>query len=111
MLEGRTIKVCAIVVTYRPDLQLLARLLDALAGQVDQVLVLDNATPVSDVFMESTTTVRRHRCVRNRGLAWTQNMGARWAWRVGFDAVLMMDQDSIARPGMVAELLTVASEL
>ncbi len=108
MLEGRAMKVCAVVVTYRPDLQLLARMLNALAGQVDQVLILDNASPSSLVPVLETVPVRHHRCVRNRGLGWTQNLGARWAWRAGFDAVLLMDQDSVPHQGMVDTLIGVA---
>jgi len=97
-------RICAVVVTYRPDAALLARLLQALASQVTQVLVLDNASPAPFDTPPAPTT-RHHRCFRNRGLGWTQNLGARWAWRAGFDAVLLMDQDSVPAPGMVAELV------
>ena len=117
------LRICAVVVTYQPQPELLGRVLAALAAQVDQVLLLDNASPgggddrddvapVTRVGAGSASDdrpgqVRRHRCRVNRGLAWTQNMGARWAWRAGFDAILLMDQDSEPKPGMVAELAAV----
>ncbi len=122
-----SLRICAVVVAYLPQPELLARVLDALATQVDQVLLLDNASPGSgaepadgapghragahcgagDTLADGRGRVRRHRCRVNRGLAWTQNLGARWAWRAGFDAVLLMDQDSEPQPGMVAELAAV----
>ena len=37
--------VMAVVVTYRPDLDLLAQVLDSVCPQVDRVLVFDNASP------------------------------------------------------------------
>lgn len=114
------LRICAVVVTYQPQPELLGRVLATLAAQVDQVLLLDNASPgggddfapVPRVGADSTSDdrlgqVRRHRCRVNRGLAWTQNLGARWAWRAGFDAILLMDQDSEPKPGMVAELAAV----
>ncbi len=112
-------RVCALVVTYRPQPELLAGVLAALAPQVAQVLVLDNASPgPADAIGDpprlegaspGAPNIRFHRCRHNRGLAWTQNLGARWAWRRGFDAVLTMDQDSVAEPGMVAALVAVAT--
>lgn len=116
------LRICAVVVTYQPQPELLRRVLATLSAQVDQVLLLDNASPgagdgddfapVPRVGAGSTSDdrlgqVRRHRCRVNRGLAWTQNLGARWAWRAGFDAILLMDQDSEPKPGMVAELAAV----
>jgi rhamnosyltransferase len=121
--ERLGLRICAVVVTYQPQPELLGRVLATLAAQVDQVLLLDNASPggggdrddfapVPRVGAGSTSDdrpgqVRRHRCRANRGLAWTQNLGARWAWRAGFDAILLMDQDSEPKPGMVAELAAV----
>ena len=106
---GRSLRVCAVVVTYRPQPELLARVLDALLPQVDQVLLLDNASPGEDPGKAASPRLRQHRCRRNRGLAWTQNLGARWAWRQGFDAVLTMDQDSVPAADMVARLIEVAT--
>lgn len=103
-------RICAIIVTYQPQPALLARVLAALAPQVQQVLVLDNASatpPTPAALGEPTVGVRWHRCRRNRGLAWTQNLGARWAWRNGFDAILTMDQDSVPASDMVARLAVV----
>ncbi len=99
--------VCAVVVTYHPDLALLAALLDVLAAQVGRIVVVDNA---------SSGSALRHACTarpeveflplpENRGLAAALNEGiarARSLPRVSH--VLLMDQDSVPEAGMVAAL-------
>jgi rhamnosyltransferase len=92
--------VCAVVVAHRPDLALLRDALAAVSPQVSDVVVVDNSP-------RATTVVAA--CVlhqeRNIGLAAAQNAGIDWARRHGHTHVLLLDQDSIPAPGMVAALL------
>jgi len=103
---GRVLKVCAVVVTWRPDLALLDEALAALRPQVAAVLVIDNASPECAEIAARVAHAggRFHGMRRNVGLARAQNLGARWAWAAGMDAILLMDQDSVAAPDMVALL-------
>ncbi|HQD84585.1 MAG TPA: glycosyltransferase, partial [Quisquiliibacterium sp.] len=100
------LKVCAVVVTWRPDLALLDEALAALRPQVAAVLVIDNASPECAEIAARVAHAggRFHGMRRNVGLARAQNLGARWAWAAGMDAILLMDQDSVAAPDMVALL-------
>lgn len=99
--------VCAVVVTYHPDNALLASALEALQAQAGRVVVVDNATLGPEV---------RELCARfsrvdwlplpeNRGLAAALNAGIAHARGLpGVNCVLLMDQDSVPAPGMVAAL-------
>lgn len=79
-------RVCAVVVTYRPDQAKLNLLLSALREQVDRIEIIDNTD-------------------NNAGLAAGLNKGIAFAFSQGFSHVLLMDQDSLPSDGMVAALL------
>lgn len=98
--------VCAIVVTYNPDIFRLQACVEAVRGQVDDLVVVDNAT-VGGEFdrfaggLEGGTIVRSP---TNIGLAAAINHGVGHARRNGFSHVLILDQDSIPAADMVATL-------
>jgi rhamnosyltransferase len=99
--------VCAVVVSHHPELAILAELLDALAQQVDRVVVVDNASPgpaLRDLCLQHPN-VEFLPLPENRGLAAALNGGighARAMPRVSH--VLLMDQDSVPGAGMVEAL-------
>ena len=99
----------AVVVTYQPELHQLKCQLSALLAQVHAVVVVDNASR-SDllVWMErdALTGYALIRLDRNYGIARAQNIGINWARNNGATHVLLMDQDSMPAPDMVAELLS-----
>ncbi|WHZ19603.1 MAG: dTDP-rhamnosyl transferase RfbF [Rhodanobacteraceae bacterium] len=99
--------VCAVLVTHRPDLAVLADQLDALAAQVGHVVLVDNASPDPHFrdFCAAHPEVASLALPENRGLASALNEGIRHARGVsGTTHVLLMDQDSVPEPGMVAAL-------
>lgn len=99
--------VCAVVVTYHPDIALLASALEALQVQTARVVVVDNATPGTEVG-DLCARCARVDCLPlagNHGLAAALNMGIAHARKLpGVVQVLLMDQDSVPAPGMVAAL-------
>jgi rhamnosyltransferase len=103
--------VCAVVVTYHPDLDALARLLESLQPQVRSVIAVDNG---SDVDLARWSASRQRpldaviRLPENRGIAEAQNRGIDWAIAAGADYVLLMDQDSAPATDMVQRLLDCA---
>lgn len=111
---GPTARVLAVVVTYRPEPGPLRRLLEALAAQeVDEILVVDN-TPgeasgpaPSQVISGNAgeTPISTWRMGANSGIGAAQNVGIRKALAEGFDYVLLSDQDSEPRQGMVEALV------
>ena len=95
-------EVLAVVVTYHPQAGALQTLLEALATQVDGLLVIDN-TPGSAEHVErmlgplrvGMPHLRLRRNGANLGIAAAQNIGIRKALEEGFDYVLFSDQDSL----------------
>ncbi len=98
--------VCAVMVTWHPDLAVLATALAALLPQVGHVIVVDNAS--ADPGLSALCAARGIELVEladNRGLAHALNVGiARSRGVAGATRVLLLDQDSIAASDMLARL-------
>lgn len=100
----------AVVVTYMPDMTVLRELLDSLAVQVEQLVVVDN-TPEEDRRCEMLPNayprhfVRLMRLGQNTGIGHALNVGIAEARRGGATHILLSDQDSHPAADMVAHLL------
>ena len=102
-----TASVCAVIVTFEPEVATLFALVDAVTPQVGAVVVIDNASVgVWQKALNQTmpdVALLRQPC--NVGLAVAQNAGIDWARAHGYSHVLLLDQDSEPGGGMVAALL------
>ncbi|MFM0380146.1 glycosyltransferase family 2 protein [Paraburkholderia strydomiana] len=99
--------VVAIVVSYEPDLEHLSKVLTAVASQTDHVVVVDNGSRKDVGGLVSGLDDPRLQFLpmgKNLGIAAAHNAGIRWARDWGSKYVLLMDQDSLPDPGMVARL-------
>ncbi len=104
--------VAAVVVTYRPDTAAVARLLEALANQVEAVIVVDNGSDkvtLAELAAKATERLRVIALGDNLGLAAAQNRGIAQARQIGADYVVLFDQDSRPAADMVTRLLAVAA--
>lgn len=114
MADAADAAVVAVVVTYHPEPAALRRLLDATTLQVDAVVVVDNgSTPETLREVEDAVTAVGGTLValgENRGIATAQNVGCARARAAGARQVLLLDQDSVPVPGMVARLRTALAE-
>lgn len=97
--------IIAVIVTYHPDVTQLLRLIEMAAGQVNQVLVIDNATPgfTSSAFPLSKVHVQVNN--QNLGVAAAYNQGIEFARNLGASHILLFDQDSCPSLTMVEELV------
>jgi rhamnosyltransferase len=100
--------VAAIIVTYNPDLQRLGMVLDALPVEV-RVVVVDNNSAHEEVDeIERLLAVREDalliRNASNAGLAAAINQGVAALEGEQVEFLLLMDQDSVPRPGALAVL-------
>lgn len=106
--------VCAIVVTYQPDLPALTRLVNALAPQVEQIVVVDNGSRADleawAAPLASSHRLSLRRLGQNLGIAAAQNVGIALADRARCGYAILFDQDSCPAPDMVACLLQVLIE-
>ncbi len=107
--------VWAVVVTHN-RLSLLRECLGALAGQVrrpDEILVVDNASTdgTSLAVAEEFPWVRLRSLEHNGGGAGGFHEGLRTAHEAGADWIWIMDDDTIARPAALAQLLQARERL
>ena len=91
------IKSCAIVVTHKPDITALLKLLGQLNKETD-FIVVDNGSPEIDRLSESITVYERSqkflRLDKNQGLAKALNIGIKFALENNNDYIFLFDQDS-----------------
>jgi GT2 family glycosyltransferase len=104
--------VAAVVVTFRPDLERLSALLDATLPQVEHVYIVDNGD--GRMLRSLLPDLQRTSLIvlgGNCGIGAAQNAGARSAVGAGANYVLLLDQDSVPKPGMVKTLLSALKAL
>lgn len=102
--------ICAVVVTYHPDLGIADRI-ERITEQFGQTVVVDNGSRTSCV--EQLREVGERSGVHlilnasNEGIARALNAGVRWAASQGYRWVLTLDQDTSIGPDMVDSLAEV----
>jgi len=95
--------VCAIVVTYNPDLVIFSKLLNSLLSQVNYIAIVDNhSANISQIDQEvkmfNTLSGLDSHIIRNKdneGLGKAQNEGIKFAKTKSATHVLILDQDSV----------------
>jgi rhamnosyltransferase len=96
-------KAVAVVVAYRPDVALLEQVLAAVAPQVARALLVVNDDGGWSCKLPPNVVLDRPG--DNIGLGAAYNLAAAWAREQGATHLLLLDQDSVAAPGMVDKLL------
>jgi rhamnosyltransferase len=109
------VRVTSITIAFNPDPARLAEQILALQGQVDEILVVDNRSepPAEELVRrhcagldaKTSTRLRFLRLDENRGVAAGFNIGVREVTSGGAQFVLLLDDDSVPAPDMVAKLL------
>ncbi|MES2221519.1 MAG: glycosyltransferase family 2 protein [Acidobacteriota bacterium] len=107
--------IAAVIVLYHPELSLLHRLLESVAGQVDLVLAIDNTpappSEVRELLAKRSQPIRYEALGNNKGIAVAQNIGIQLGLGAGASHILLLDQDSSLPPGMVPLLLQAEGSL
>lgn len=115
LVEGnQSARVAAILVLYQPNPELLDRLLQSLASQVQRLFVIDNSAQLSpdlSSHFHSVTNASYKALGANAGIAAAQNIGIQHAFDEGYSHVLLLDQDSALPPRMVDDLLAAERQL
>ena len=106
----RQIEVSGIIVTYNPDFEGLKLLLDAIVPQLGSVVIVDNGSKadIGAWLLQQDIRVELVALGDNLGMAKAQNIGIDHARAHGSGFVLLLDQDSLPAPDMVATLLSAA---
>jgi rhamnosyltransferase len=112
-------EVCAVVITYQPQLDMLRQVLDSVVAQVGRVVVFDNASSGPEASGLATLlkeSERRQGTVVTRspvnvGLGAAMNRAAEYARAAGFAYLMLLDQDSLLDLNMVATLVDACESL
>jgi rhamnosyltransferase len=100
------------VVLYRPGPEVLDNV-RSYTAQVEVTYAVDNSEAPDPSFVSELKRLPQVAYVANNsnlGVATALNIGARRAVADGYERLLTMDQDSVATPGMVEQLLDCFSE-
>jgi rhamnosyltransferase len=109
--------VSAVLVTYNPNQAGLYASVQAVADQVSELFIVDNASvnfsPDWVDKLKGKSVARLHLLPQsdNLGIGAAHNIGIRQARTRGSAFVLLLDQDSQVEPGMVARLRSTYTEL
>lgn len=98
-------RVCSIIVCYRPNLDHLKSLCATIKSDGSQIILLDNSeTPMVSVnnFNFSIEVVSFQ---KNTGLAHAQNVGIKIAIAAGADIIVFFDQDSTISDGFIQRII------
>ncbi|MCI4358548.1 MAG: glycosyltransferase [Thermoplasmata archaeon] len=114
----RAARVLGAIVTYRPDSEALPKVVAAALGEVDHLVIVDNASTLASrevvhqalgSFSGSGPSPTRRFAViengRNEGVAVAFNQAVAAGDPSGFDFIFLLDQDSIVRAGSVDRLV------
>jgi len=98
--------VLAVAVTYNPHLPLLGKALQSVAAQVQGLVVVDNGSANAGEIRAIVSAAGGHFLLNetNRGIAAAQNQGIDVARTKGFSHILLLDQDTVLAPEVVADL-------
>jgi rhamnosyltransferase len=100
-------RVCAIIVTFEPQLDTLTECIARIEPQVDRICLVDNSNnPLAHQSIKyrwpNLTYLGQG---TNQGIARAHNAGISWAVSLAFDYLLLLDQDSLANPDLIARQL------
>lgn len=101
--------VCAIFVTYNPDLDEFTENLQSVIHQVGHICIVDNSTNESlqQGIINLSKRFNNKAIINgeNIGIASAQNKGFKWAIENGYEAFLLLDQDSKLKEDTVSGLI------
>jgi rhamnosyltransferase len=105
---GERPRICAVIVTYCPR-QPVEEVLAALAPQVEAIVIVDNGSAPGQVAATAASAAKVGATLlclgSNRGIAHALNVGLEHARRTDCPWLATFDQDSIARPAMLEDML------
>ncbi len=104
---GKPERVCAIIVTYHPQLSIIENV-ERLRPQVTEIVVIDNGSAAkSEILLSQLEKIPGLRIIRNAknlGIAAALNTGIKYAGDAHYDWVATFDQDSTVTPDFVSSM-------
>lgn len=124
LVQLEVARVCSVLVTYNPDMQLLKKVILNAVDQTSLLIIQDNSSDsaasreidllVTEINLRSTsaeTPILLERNGSNIGLPSAFNNSARIALKNNYDLMLLLDQDSVLQEYAVERMMAVYREL
>lgn len=96
-------KIIAIIVSFRPNIELLKKTISSLQFQVNNIIIVNNDT--NDFQFVTSQNVLIINLNNNFGIAYAQNIGINKAIELNADYILLSDQDTIYPENYINQFL------
>ena len=106
-MDHGIVSVCAGIVTYNPDIDLLRKNVESILPQVEQIVVFDNGSINIEDIKRMLVSYQGSICIgssKNQGIAYALNRLCEWGVNNQYNWILTLDQDSISPQGLVDNL-------
>lgn len=101
-------KIAASLVLYNPCIDIIWKNIETYIGYIDRLIIIDNSIKSQQTFvkysLEHNGKIVYHRVGKNVGVATALNIGATMAIGLGFDWLMLIDQDSSASTNMMESI-------
>lgn len=103
-------RVIAGIVTYNPDIERLKNNINAIVGQVNEIIIVDNGSfNVADICNLLTDKINIIRWKKNKGIAAALKAIMDYSIKRGYQWALSIDQDSVVQNGLIDAYLECAN--
>ena len=96
--------ICAGIVTFNPDIELLKKNIDSIIRQVDSLFIFDNGSNNSEIILKLSDRYSNVNIIfgeKNYGIAYAHNRINERAVSEGYKWILSLDQDSICCSNLI----------
>lgn len=105
-MEEKNNKIAAGIVLYNPDLKRLRENIEAVAPQVDLLILVENGSKVTSYLNEVVEEYTQFDVItfvngKNLGIAYALNQICSYSYQNGYQWVLTLDQDSVVAPDII----------
>ncbi len=101
-------RICAVIVTYNPDIKLLLKNISSIRNQVNKIYIIDNCSDNIEEIKIRTCDINNIDIFYNKkncGIAKALNIGFKLAKKNDYEWVLTLDQDSVCSDDLVEKFL------
>lgn len=99
-------KIAAGIVTYNPDIERLQENINAVIGQVEYLIIVDNASKNKEEWLEKLSHNDKMSIIQNdtnKGIATALNQIVNYSEQLGCEWTLTLDEDSVVPANMIEE--------
>ena len=99
-----TLQICAGIITYNPDIELLRKNLNSIYNQVENVVVFDNGSSNQHQIVDLLLDFDNCDLItesQNKGIAYALNRVCDWSVNKGYNWILTLDQDSLSPHNLI----------